>query len=133
MPQGLLLSELLYLITAFDFIDKHLGRLEAGDEMLINDNCSVPGDVASDLFLPLLIHKTSKATNIDIMATGHGVLYNGKEGLHGCRHIGFVDSCLVCNLIDYVCFRHGSWVLGLGLGTTKLICPVRIKNNIEKF
>jgi hypothetical protein len=36
-------------------------------------------------------------------------------------------------LIDYVCFRHGSWVLGLGLGTTKLICPVRIKNNIEKF
>jgi hypothetical protein len=101
--------------------------------MLINDYRSIPGDVASNFLLALLIDKTSKATNIDIMATGHRILYNRKEGLHGCRHIGFVDSCLVCNLIDYVCFRHGSWVLGLGLGTTKLICPVRIKNNIEKF
>jgi hypothetical protein len=36
-------------------------------------------------------------------------------------------------LIDNVCFRHGAWVLLLHSGTTKLICPVRIKNNIEKF
>lgn len=101
--------------------------------MLINDNRCIPGDVPCNFFLALLIYETSKATHIDIMATGHGVLNNGKEGLHGCCHIRFVDSCLVCDLIDYVCFRHGSWVLGLGLGTTKLICPVRIKNNIEKF
>ena len=129
----LLFSELLYLLAVLDFAYKNFSWLKARDVVLINDNGRVPGDVAGNFFLSILVNKTPKPANIDIMAAGHGVFNNGKEGFHGCSYIGFVDSCLVCNLIDYVCFRHGSGVLGLRLGTTKLICSVRIKNNIEKF
>ncbi len=80
--------------------------------MFINYDSRVPGNVAGNFFLSLLVDKTSESAHVNIMPAGHGILNDRKEGLYGCRYVGFVDSCLVCNLIDYVCFRHGSGCLG---------------------
>ena len=129
----LLFCQLLNLVAALNLVDKNFRGFEAGNEMLINDDRSIPGNIAGNFLLPLLINKTPEAANINVVAAGHGVFDNGKEGFYRRCYIGFVDSCLVCNLVDYVCFRHGSWVLWLRLGTTKLICCARLKNNIEKF
>ena len=63
------------------------------------------------------------------MAARHGIFYNGKEGFYRGCDIRFIDACLLCDLINNVCFRHGAWVLGLA----KLICAARIKNNIQIF
>ena len=132
MPD-LFLSELLYFVAVFDFVDENLGRLEAGYEMLIDNDGSIARNVARYFFLALLIDKATEASNIDIMSTRHRVLYNGKKSFYGRRDISFVDAGFFRNLIYNVCFRHGAWVLLLVLGRAKLICAARIKNNIEKF
>jgi hypothetical protein len=110
---GLLLGELLHLFAVLDLVYKDLGRLEAGDVVLINDDGRIAGNVAGNFFLALLVYKAPETTYINIMSTRHGILNDGKEGLDGCGNIGLVDSCLVRNLVDNVCFRHDSWVFDL--------------------
>ena len=109
----LLLGQLLHLIAVLDLVYKDLGRLEAWDIVLINNDGCIARDVARNFFLALLVHKTPEATHINIMSTRHGILNDGKEGLNGCGNVGLVDSCLVRNLVDNVCFRHDSWVFDL--------------------
>lgn len=101
--------------------------------MFINNDGRISRNVAGNFFLAFFVYKAAKSANINIVATRHRILNNGKEGFYGGCYIGFIDACLVSDLIDYVCFRHGSGVLGLDFGRTKLICAATIKNNIEKF
>jgi len=117
---SLFLSELFYLIAVLDFADKNFGRLETWNEVFVDNNGSVAGNISCDFLFPLFVDKASKPTNVNIVAAGHGVLDNGKKGFYGCRYIGFVDSCLVSDLIDYVCFRHGAWVLRLWVRDDKI-------------
>jgi hypothetical protein len=130
---NLFLRELLYFVAVLDLVDENLGRLEAGNEVLIDNDGGVARNIARNLFLALLIDKATEAANINIMSTRHRVLYNGKKSFYGRRDISFVDAGFFRNLINNVCFRHGAWVLLLVLGRAKLICAARIKNNIEKF
>lgn len=68
-PQiGLLLSELLYLIAVLYLVDEDLGGLKAGDEMLVDYDGSIARDVARDFFLSLLVNKTAKSADINILA-----------------------------------------------------------------
>jgi hypothetical protein len=124
---------LLYLVAVFDLVNEDFRRLEAGDEMLIDDDSSVSRNVARNFFLSLFIDETSESTNIDIMSGRHGVFYNGKEGFYGCGDIGFVYAGFFRDLINNVCFRHGAWVLLAWIGPAKLICAAIIKNNIDNF
>ena len=130
---NLFLCELLYLVAVFDLVDENLGRLEARNEMLIDNDGGVARNVARYFFLALLVDKATESANIDIMPARHRILYNGKKSFYGRRDISFVDAGFFRNLIYNVCFRHGAWVLLLVLGRAKLICAARIKNNIEKF
>jgi hypothetical protein len=63
-----LLSELLHLVAVLDLVDKDLRRLEAGDEMFVDNNGSVARDVAGDLLLPLFVDETAKAADVDVLA-----------------------------------------------------------------
>lgn len=113
LQPGLLLGKLLHLLAVLDLAYEDLGRLEAGDIVLINDDGRIAGDVAGNFFLALFVHKAPEATHINIVPTRHGILNDGKEGLNGCGNVGLVDSSLVRDLVDNVCFRHDSWVFDL--------------------
>ncbi len=79
--------------------------------MLLNNDGGIAGNVAGNFFLSLFIDETSESAHIDIMASGHGVFYYGKEGFYRSGDICLIDASLVCNLINNVCFRHGAGVL----------------------
>lgn len=79
--------------------------------MLLNNNGSIAGNITSNLFLALLVDEASKAAYIDIMPARHGILYNRKKGFNGGSNICLVNACLLGNLVDNVCFRHGDGVL----------------------
>ena len=102
---------MLYFVAVLDLIDEDFSRLKAGNEMLIDNDRGIAGNVSGNFFLSLFIDETSESTNIDIMAAGHGIFYNGKEGFNRGSDICFIDAGLLCDLIDNVCFRHGAGVL----------------------
>ena len=133
----LFLSELFYFVAVLDLVYEDLGRLEAWNEVLINDDGGVARNVARNFFLSLLIDETTEAPDINIMSSGHGVLNNRKERFNGCGYICLVDAGFFSDLINNVCFRH---VLGCYycvclwvIGRAKLIFASRFKNNIGKF
>ncbi len=64
-------SKLFYLIAVLDLIDKDLGRLKAGNIVLVDNNGCVAGDIASDFLLSLLVDKATKSADVDILAAGH--------------------------------------------------------------
>lgn len=66
-----LFLQLFNLIAVLDLIDKDFRRLEAGNKMFIDDQCGVPGDVTSNLFLALLVDKASKPADIDVISVRH--------------------------------------------------------------
>lgn len=74
--------------------------------MLINNNSGVFGNVPCDFFGPLLIDKTAKSSNIDIFSFCHGVLYYLEECLNGLSNVVLLDTGLLRNLCDYLCFSH---------------------------
>lgn len=74
--------------------------------MLINNYCRVTGNIARDLLFPLLVYKTSKPTDVDVLSASHRGLHYVKERFYGMRYIGFIDSGFLCYLCDYVCFGH---------------------------
>jgi hypothetical protein len=102
----LFFSELFYFVAVLDLVDEDLGRLEAGNEMLVYDDGRVARNVARNFFLSLLIDKAPESPDIDIMSSGHGVLNNGKERFDGCGHICLVNAGFFSDLVNNVCFRH---------------------------
>ena len=102
----LFISGLLYFFAILDLIHKNLGRLKARNIMFINNQCSISGNVPRDLFLSLFVNKTSKAPDVEVIATGHGVFHYAKEGFHRCGNISFVNTCLFCDFVYNVGFRH---------------------------
>ena len=102
---------MLNLLAVLDLADEDLGGLETWNIMLIYHNSRISGNVPGYFLFAFLIDETAKTTHVNIMSAGHGVLNNGEEGLYGSSYIGFVDACLICDLIDYVCFGHVSGCL----------------------
>jgi hypothetical protein len=102
----LFLGQLFYFVAVLDLVDEDLGRLEAWNKMLVNDDGSIAGNVPRNFFLSLLIDKTAKAPNINIMSSGHGVLNNRKKRFNRCGYICLVNAGFFSDLINNVCFRH---------------------------
>lgn len=125
----LLFGKLLYLFAVLDLVDKDLGRFEAGDKMLVNDQGGIPGDIAGDFLFSFLIDETPKTPDIDVVPARHGILYHTKECLHRCGHIRLVHACLFGNLVDNVCFGHCRIFLASEFfGMANLPCLARFKN-----
>lgn len=103
----LLFGKLLHLIAVFDLIYKDFCRFKTGDIMLINNQCCVARNVARNLLLTLLINETAKATDVNVISVGHGILHNAEKGFHRGCYISFIDSGLFSYFVDYVCFGHG--------------------------
>ncbi len=74
--------------------------------MLINDDGGVLGDVPGDFLGPFLIDKAAKSPDINILPFSHGVLYYLEECLYGLSYIVLLNSSLLRNLCDYLCFCH---------------------------
>lgn len=102
----LFFSKLLYLFAVLDLADENFGRFKAWDVVLIDDDGRVARNVTGNLFLSLLVNEAAKSTHIYVMARSHVGFYNVEKCFYRCRNIGFIDSGLVCNLIDYVCLGH---------------------------
>lgn len=67
----LLFRQLFYFIAGFNLIHKDFCGLKAGDEMFIDHECGVPGNVSGDFFLALLVNEASKATDVDVVTIRH--------------------------------------------------------------
>ena len=76
--------------------------------MLVNHQCSIPGNVPGNFFLALLINKASETADVNIVSIRHGIFYNTEKCFNRCCHISLVNSSLFCNLINYICFGHGA-------------------------
>lgn len=74
---------LLHLLAVFDLVDEDLGRLEARDVVLVNDNRSVAGYVAGDFLFALFIDETAETTYVDVMTVAHVGFHIGEKRLHG--------------------------------------------------
>ena len=98
---------MLNLVAVLDLIDEDLRRFETRYEMFVDNDGSIARNVTCNLLLPLLVDETAKAPDVDILAARHVLFHNGKECFHGCRYIRFVDAGLFCNLVNYICLRHG--------------------------
>ena len=67
----LLLSQLFNFFAAFNLVHKDLGRLEARDEMFIDYESRIAGDITGNFFLALLIYETAEPTDIDVVSVRH--------------------------------------------------------------
>lgn len=70
-----LLCELFHLVAVLDLVDEDLRRLKTGNEMFVDDDSSIAGDVTSDFLFSLLIDKAAKAPDVDVLAARH-ILFN---------------------------------------------------------
>ena len=107
---GLFFRQLFYLIAVLDLIDEDLGRLEAGDIVLIDHDGGVTRDIPGDFLLSFLVDEASKSADIDILAAGHRRFYNAEECLNRSRNIGLVNSSFFSDLSDNVCLGHGCFI-----------------------
>ena len=106
----LLFGKLLYLIAILDLIDEDLGRFEAGDIVLIDDDGGIAGDISGDFLLSLFINEASKSADVDILAAGHRSFDNAEECFYGRRNIGLINSGFFSDLGDNVCLGHGGFI-----------------------
>ena len=94
------------LLTVLDLVDKNLGRLEAWNEMLLNHEGSVSGNISRNIALAFLVDEAAKATDINVVTIRHGVLHNTKKSLHRCSHVSLIHAGLLRDLVYYICFSH---------------------------
>ena len=76
-----------------------------------NDRC-VAGDVTCNFLLSLLVNETAEAADINVLTARHILFYNRKECFDRRRYVCFIDASLFCNLVYYICLRHGVKFLG---------------------
>jgi len=94
------------LFAAFDFGNKRLARLKAGDVMFVDDERRVLRDVARNFASSLLIYERAEATHVNVVAFGHRILHYFEEGFDGRQHIGFLNAGLLRDFGDYLSFGH---------------------------
>lgn len=97
---------MLYFLAVLDLVHENLSGFKGRNIMLIDNQCSITGNIPGDFLLAFFVDKTSKATNVDVIATGHGAFNDAEECLDRSCNIGFVYSCLFRDFVNDVCFRH---------------------------
>lgn len=80
--------------------------------MFIDHDGRVAGDVAGDFLFSFFIDETSEPTNVNVMAIRHVGFYNIEECFYRSGYIGFIDSCFLGNLVDYIGFSHKELLKG---------------------
>lgn len=73
-------SRFFDLLAVLDLAGEGLRRLEAWDEMLVDDDRRVFRDVTGHFFSPLLVYEAPKAAHVDVVAFGHRVFYHFEKG-----------------------------------------------------
>jgi hypothetical protein len=76
-----------------------------------NDDGLALGDDPAHLLAAMLDNETAKTAEIDVLATGQGVLDHRKEAFQGRGNFLLVYPGLLRNLKDHFCFGHGEYNL----------------------
>ena len=78
----LFIGMLFHLLAVFNLIYKDLGRLKTGDEVFIDHQSSVPGDVPGNFLFAFLVDETTEAADINVVAVCHGILHDAEKSFH---------------------------------------------------
>ena len=101
-----LLSRYFGFVAGFHLFNENLGGFEARNEMLVDYHSGVLRDIPGYLFGSFLVDETAEPSHINVLSLGQRVFYYRKEGLKGVRYLCLIDSGLIGDLCNYVCFRH---------------------------
>lgn len=101
-----LLCRCLCFVAAFHLLNENFGRFETWNEVLVDHHSGVFRDIPGYFFCSFLIDETTEPSHINILSIGQRVFYYRKKGLKGVRYLGLIDSGLIGDLCNYVCFRH---------------------------
>ena len=74
--------------------------------MFIYDDGRIFRYIPGDLSGPPFIYETTKSSHVNVIPVSHGILYNAEKGFHGYLYICLVDTCLLRNFRNYLCFCH---------------------------
>lgn len=74
--------------------------------MLIDHHSGVFRYVPGYFFGSFLVNETAEPSHINILSLGQRVFNHREEGLKGVRYLCLIDSGLIGDLCNYVCFRH---------------------------
>lgn len=88
------------------FAGEALRRLESGNVVLGNLNGDVLADIASGLLSALFEDEATEATEIDVLASNHVILYSAHEGLYNGEYGGAFNASLFGNFFYDFCFCH---------------------------
>jgi hypothetical protein len=125
----LFLSQLLYFLAVLNLVNENFGRLEAWNKVLVYYQGSIAGNIPGDLLLPLFVDKAAESADVNVISAGHGRFHNAKECFYGCGHISLVNSGLLSDFVDDICFGHCVIFLGQkNFGIANLCAAHRIKN-----
>lgn len=126
----LFLSQLLHFLAVLDLVDENFCGLETGNEMLIDHQCRISGNISRNFLLALFINEASETANIYVASIGHGTFHHTEKCFYRCSHIRLVYSGLFSNLVDNICFGHCLciFIRQKFNGRANLICAARLKN-----
>ena len=74
--------------------------------MLVDYHRGILRNVPGYFLGSLLINETTEPSHVNILSLGQRVFYHRKKGLKGVRYLGLIDSGLIGDLRNYICFRH---------------------------
>jgi hypothetical protein len=97
---------LLHFVAVLDLVDENLGGLEAGHIVLVDYQGCVARDVSGNFLLSLFIDEAAKTADVNVLSVGHVGFDNTEECFYRCRHIGFINSGLFCDFVNYISFGH---------------------------
>lgn len=99
-------------LLAFHLFYESLGGLEARQVVGGNGDRGVLANVAGCLGSAMLDDEAAETAEIYVLfLVEHATLYALHEALHYCGHFFLLQSCLLSNLTDDICFCHGVDIL----------------------
>ncbi len=74
--------------------------------MFVDYHCFILRNVTGYLLSSFLIDETAESSYVDILPLGQRVFHHREKGLQCVCHFNLINSGLIGDLCNYVCFRH---------------------------
>lgn len=101
-----MVCEMCELPELFDVGHKGFSRLEGGNVVLGDDDGGVFGDVASSLFGAFFEDEATETSQINVFTVGERLFDRCHKRFYDRERSGFVDTGLLGNGVNDVCFSH---------------------------